>query len=367
LIGRKEKLVRRIFGKIGLVLVLWLSLMGLAQTTQPVSSPKKPIHVVILIDKLDEFWIHFVRITQVAAEQLGMRVSVFHGHESHIDMLRKAEELVRTAVKPDVIMFKSFKGNGRQIMEIAARHQVKTFSVNAPMVLPPHKAPESPYLIGELLPDDEQAGYALAKTLRAEMKKRKIATVHLVAINGDRADSPAQLRERGLQRAVAEFKDVVLHQLVSDSWTAPHTAHQFEVLRKRYPMINAVWGGNDTIALRVAAQAKASGYRLGENLFVGGIDISPKGLDGIRRGELVTSVGGHILDGGRALVILHDYFQLGKLSKKSWVTPMEPVTLSEVERYEQILDPRFKVPIDFKRYLRAEHPERPYDFSFPQP
>ncbi|WP_176736676.1 ABC transporter substrate-binding protein [Oligoflexus tunisiensis] len=358
--------MRRTIFRSGLLLLILLFGKVLVSSLDAAPTRHKPIHVTLLIDKLDEFWIHFVRLTQVAAAQLGMRVDVFHGHESHLDMIRKAKELAAKPDKPDVIMFKSFKGNGKQIMQIAAQHQIKTFAVNAPIFLPPHQRPDSPTLIGSLLPDDEQAGYALVQSMRAEMKKRKIETLHMVAINGDQADSPARLRERGLRRAVAEFKDIKLHQLISDAWTAPHAAQQFEILRKRYPMINAVWAGNDTIALRVAEQAKRSGYQLGRNLFIGGIDISPEGLMAVKQGDLITTVGGHILDGARALVILHDYFKLGQLPQKTWLTPMEAVTRAEVDAYFKVLNPQLKNPVDFTRYTRWQDPQKGYDFTFPK-
>jgi ABC-type sugar transport system substrate-binding protein len=227
--------------------------------------------------------------------------------------------------------------------------------------------PLSPFLIGELLPNDEDAGYQLARALRAEMKERHIPHIHLVAINGDQADTPAQLRERGLRRAVAEFKDITLHQLIADAWTAPHAAEQFEILRKRYPMINAVWGGNDTIARRIAEQGKASGYRLGHNLFVGGIDVTPEGLAAVKRGDLTVSVGGHIMDGVRALIILHDYFKRGSLPQRSWLTPMEAVTREEVDPWLQVLDPARKQPLDITRFARWQERTQTYDFTLPKP
>lgn len=356
----------RAMAKLGIGFITCIFLSGTGTAIGTASPSSKPIHVALLVDKLDVFWTHFSRITQVAAAQLGMRVTVVHGHESHLGMLREARALAESKDKPDVIMFKSFKGNGRQIMQIAADHAIKSFSLNAPIVLPPYRRPESPFLIGELLPDDQEAGYRQVETLRDEMKKQGVTTIHMVAINGNQGDSPAQLRERGLRHAIADFKDITFYQLISDAWTAPNTAHQFEILRKRYPKINAVWSGNDTIALHIVEQAHKSGYRLGQNLFVGGIDISPEGLMAVKRGDLVTTVGGHILDGGRALAILHDYFALGKLTKTSLMTPMEPVTRATVDAFFKILDPLAKAPIDFIRLTRAKNPEKPYDFSFPK-
>ncbi|HYX33875.1 MAG TPA: ABC transporter substrate-binding protein [Oligoflexus sp.] len=331
---------------------------------KPLGSPDKPIRVALLIDKMDMFWTHFVRIMNVAANQLKMDVQVYHGHESHLAMIQKAEQLALSPDRPDVLMFKSFKGNGPQIMQMAARHQVKTFAVNASLELKPGEAAAWPHLIGELLPDDVQAGYELVKALRAEMRNKNIAHVHLIAINGDQADSPARLRAIGLRRAVSEFKDITLHQVIADAWTAPTAPEQFELLKKRYPMINAVWAGNDAIALRVVEKAKTMDYVLGQNLFIGGIDSSPEGLAAIKKREMVTSVGGHILDGARSLIVLYDYFKLGQFKEKLWMTPMVPVTLANVDAYRRIIDPQSSTPVDFTQYSKWLHPKASYDFNF---
>lgn len=328
--------------------------------SQAKPSLPKPLHVALLIEELDPFWTSFIRNMQVAGEQLKIDVTVHQGDGSHLAMIQKAEELARGPHRPDVLMFKSFKNNGEHILRIATQHHIKAFSVNAPIQM--GSIPYSPALIGELLPDDEQAGYELVKALRAKMLSRKLTHIHLIAINGDQADSPAQLRAKGLQRAIREFKDVTLHQLVYDGWAAPQTAERFKLLKQRYPMVNAVWGGNDVIALRVVKQAKASGLRLGESIFIGGIDISPEGLNAVANGDMVASIGGHILDGARALVLLFDYSKFGKLEQKSWLTPMLPVTAAEVSLYSRLLDPKKKVPIDFRRYSKWLNPKSSYDF-----
>jgi hypothetical protein len=80
----------------------------------------------------------------------------------------------------------------------------------------------------------------------------------------------------------------------------------------------------------------------------------------------VTSVGGHILDGGRALLLLHDYFKRGKLPQKTWLTPMEPVTLGEVDAWLKILDPALKHPFDIRRFVRWQERTQSYDFTIPK-
>ncbi|MDQ3232914.1 MAG: hypothetical protein M3Q07_13935, partial [Pseudobdellovibrionaceae bacterium] len=102
----------------------------------------------------------------------------------------------------------------------------------------------------------------------------------------------------------------------------------------------------------------------GQTLFIGGIDTSPEGLAAIKKREMVTSIGGHILDGARSLIVLHDYFKLGQLKEKLWMTPMVPVTLANVDAYRRIIDPQSSTPVDFKQHSKWLHPKASYDFNF---
>ncbi|MBC7533289.1 MAG: ABC transporter substrate-binding protein [Oligoflexus sp.] len=333
-------------------------------------SPKgreKRFHIALLVDKLDNtFWANFVRIMEVAALQLDLKVSIHQGHQSHLAMIEKAKQLAESPDRPDVLLFKSYKGNGQQILDIATKYKIKAFSINAPINFEPGVRERYTYLIGELLPDDEQAGYELLRALRENMLAKNIKHIDLLAINGDQADSPARLREAGLKRAVAEFKDVTLHQHIFDSWSAAHVANRYEILMKRYPNVNAVWGGDDAIALEVVRKAKSLGQVPGRDIFIGGIDISPQALSAIQKGDLVTSVGGHILDGARAMVILYDYFKTGSLELDGGLTPMLPVTRSQLPLYIQIMNPEKKVPLNFRQYSKTLYPKASYDFRLPK-
>ncbi|MFW7381284.1 MAG: ABC transporter substrate-binding protein [Oligoflexus sp.] len=326
-------------------------------------------HVALLIDKLDSFWTNFVRVMQTAASQFNIQLSVYHGNESHLAMIRQVDQLAHGPKKPEILLFKSFKGNGQKILAMAEFYQIKTLAINSPLTPPNTQALDLnkfPSFIGELLPDDEQAGYELVTSLRSHMLSKGIDHIHLLAINGEEADAPATLRKNGLIRAVNEFADVTLHQIVYDSWTPKYASTQFKVLIKRYPMANAVWGGNDALALVMIEQAKEMLLVPGQDIFFGGIDISPEGLEAVSKNELVVSVGGHILDGGWSMVLIHDFHRSGKLEQNRWLTAMTPVTAKNVASYQKLIDTKGPVPIDFTKYSsRTSRGSTKYDFKVP--
>jgi hypothetical protein len=45
----------------------------------------------------------------------------------------------------------------------------------------------------------------------------------------------------------------------------------------------------------------------GKDIFIGGLNWDIPGLKKIKKGEMVTSIGGHFMTGGWVLVLLHDY------------------------------------------------------------
>ena len=49
------------------------------------------------------------------------------------------------------------------------------------------------------------------------------------------------------------------------------------------------------------------GRRLGQDIFIGGINWDRPALEEVREGSLEVSVGGHFMTGGWALILLHDY------------------------------------------------------------
>ena len=75
------------------------------------------------------------------------------------------------------------------------------------------------------------------------------------------------------------------------------------------PQIRVLWCANDSMALGALAAAVEAGRRPGEDLLIGGVDLVDRALAEVAAGRLEVSIGGHLVDGARALLLLHDHHQ----------------------------------------------------------
>ena len=134
-------------------------------------------------------------------------------------------------------------------------------------------------------------------------------TIELLAFSGLKITPAAQLREKGMRRALAEHPEVHLRQLVYGEWTRARAYEQAVQLFKRYPQTSLVWSANDEMALwRHAGLLKQAAYP-GKDVLFSAINTSPEALQALLDGRLSVLLGGHFSLGGWALVQLHDYDQ----------------------------------------------------------
>src|SRR5262249_12563111 len=114
-------------------------------------------------------------------------------------------------------------------------------------------------------------------------------------------------RVEGLQQAISEYPDVELKQTFYAEWNKNKAYEQTESFLKRYLEIGAIWGVNDPIALGAMEGAIAAGKSPGKDVLIGGLNWDQPGIAKVKDGSLVTTVGGHFMTGGWALVLLYDY------------------------------------------------------------
>ena len=74
------------------------------------------------------------------------------------------------------------------------------------------------------------------------------------------------------------------------------------------------------MALGAMEGVVAAGKSPGKDVFIGGLNWDPPALDKVKDGALVTTVGGHFMIGGWALVLLYDY-ERPRLCRGSGATP----------------------------------------------
>lgn len=138
-------------------------------------------------------------------------------------------------------------------------------------------------------------------------------------------------------------------------------------LMKRYPQTRVLWAASDAMALSMADAARAQGRTPGKDIFIGGIDWSDAGLAAVQQGDLVASLGGHFMEGGWVMVLLHDYHHGLDFSASLGSTirsDMQIINKKNVLAYRKNFGGKNWDSIDFRKFSRVLNPGlKKYDFS----
>ena len=316
----------------------------------------------------DAFWQPVTKFMQAAAKDLNIELSVLVANHDREKMIAQVRTVVSGQDKPDVIVFKNFKSNGAEILELAEQYGVHAFIFNAGLIgenATKYPTPRAPlkHWIGQMLPGDAGAGEVLAEFLINE----GLATnepVNIIGLTGNLADSPAIARNAGLKKALV-LHELQMEQLIPANWTTEQAFQATKGLLKRYPATNIIWCANDSMALGAHEASVKAGRVPGKDIFIGGIDWQPNALELIQRGGIAGSVGGHFMEGGWAMVLIYDYLNGNDFKDTIGVdihSEMSLLTPLNIEKYiTQFTDDNWD-RIDFKRFSIESNPAG-YDFS----
>ena len=276
--------------------VLFLLLTGL---------PVKAASVVFLSPghSTERFWADYAAFMQDAADDLGMQLQVLYGERDAQVVLANAHAVLQRKVKPDYLVFVNEQYVGPEILRLYADSGIKLLALHSTLT-PEQRArlggPREKYRnwIGSLVTNDEEAGYLMAKALIALDPQGE-----LVAFSGIKQTPSATLREKGLQKALAEHPQVRLRQLLYGEWKEQRAYEQAKALLPRYPELDLVWAANDEMAFGVMRAAREQGRRL----HYSGLNTSERLLQARIDGQIEVVLGGHTILGGCAMVLLHDH------------------------------------------------------------
>jgi ABC-type sugar transport system substrate-binding protein len=313
-------------------------------------------------------------VMHAAAHDLGIELveySTGYWPGEHLALL---QQVLSSPRKPDYLLISMHRSIGVRILELAEQAHVPVFVINTGLT-PEEQArfggPRQHFKswLGQMVPDDVQAGDQLAQLLIDAAHRLPPsspgARTKLVALEGRRYDSSARQRNEGLRKALDEHGEVEFLQGVPAFWL-PEPAHRkTSLLLRRYPDIQVVWAANDVMALGALRALEEAGRHPGEDVVVGGIDWAPQALQAVREGKMVTSLGGHFLEGGWALVLLYDYHQGQDFASErvDWRTKLVAVTRDNVDDYRRLIDSNWE-EIDFRAFSKAANPAlKRYDFS----
>lgn len=344
----------------------------------PVQAEDPPLRVAFFNPQGadDSFWLPLGRFMHAAANDLHMQIDTYVAGHNRAKMIEQVRAAVSAPRKPDFIVFKNFKGNGPEILQIAEQYGVKSFMFNAGLT-PEERAefggPRERFKlwIGQMLPGDELAGYNLALSLIKRARELQLTNAEgkivMAGLGGHPSESAAIERNKGLERALEENPDIVFRQLVSARWNQDVAQQKTDGLFRRYADIGVIWAANDPMALGALRAAQNLGRTPGKNFITGGVDWIGPALEAIRAGALHTSIGGHFMEGGWVMVLLYDYAHGRDFARDGGVSrfsEMDGLRADNLYLYFDKFRNRDWERVDFTKFSKVKNPDlETYDFS----
>jgi ABC-type sugar transport system substrate-binding protein len=327
-----------------------------------------------LLSTHEQFWDNLVGAMQAAAQQLDIDFTE-HVPQPPERVTEDIERLLKSANRPNYIILTVHTGFRPEILEMTEAAKVPVFIINSGMLAADRARFGAPrehlkYWIGQMLPNDEQAGYELAKCLIESARSNKAynaaARIEIIAITGEQGLYPTVMRNNGLQKAASESRNIDLLQIIPANFVRAQARSKIPLILKRYPDVKVIWAANDAMAMGVLSGLEDEQKQPGKDIFVGGIDWDDEAVKAVQDGRLVASVGGHFLEGAWAMVLLCDYAHgIDFASERvDWRSEMLPLTKDSVENYFKLFGAGNWRRIDFRRYSKFYNPDlKHYSFS----
>ncbi len=357
-----------------LVLVLPLLLVSPEAVAQEAPVPR-PMRVAFLdaLGVTNPWRRYVVGTLEAAAKDLGIELSIHPVGHWPGEILERARQVMTGPGRPDYLLLSIHRGIGTRLLELSQETGVPVFVINSGLVpedVDRFGGPRGhfPRWLGQMLPDEEQAGQVLARLLLEDATRGRSsgAPVGLVALEGQLGDTSALRRTEGLLQAVAGWPGAQLLQRVTAAWAPDLAQRKTTLLLRRHPRLQAIWAANDDMALGALRALEEAGRHPGPDIRVGGIDWTPQTLQAVREGRMVTTLGGHFLEGAWALVLLHDHHHGRDFVSEGldWRTVMAPITRDTVDAFLRFLGEEDWEAIDFRAFSKVANPAlKHYDFS----
>lgn len=321
---------------------------------------------------------HWQRISdtmQLAAGELGLQLEVVYSGQAERNNRQAYMERVISAAqrqpKPDYVVFMFYKSMGATTLAALEAAHIPSVTINTP--IPPDERGslgnpkgQFSYWLGHIAPDDKKVGAQLAVDMQQLVPNDWLThgPADGEGLTGDWLSSAAQDRKDGLLTMVQSDK-LRIRQVVPAAWDTQEASKKTLRLLQRYPALRFFWCASDTMALGVIAALKEQGLWQPGYYLVGGVDWTEEGLRSIARGELTASIGGHFLDGGWAMVLIHDHANGVDLAtiNTQLDSPMKTLTKVDIPRFIPRLQSISTQPLYFSPFSLLSSGKSYYDFD----
>ena len=322
----------------------------------PVASAEKlKMAFFITRQENDRFYSSVVGFMREAAEDLNIELTVYEANDNHLNMVDQVKEAINHDF--DAFIVVNFKRRGPLIIKMCEEAKIPVFFENSGVIDDTIGAPREKYAcyIGEMVPDDEGGNYNLTRQLIDAARVSSDGFIYIAGIEGQLMTMASDRRVSGFKRAVREYPNVKLTQVVSAAWDFEIAKEKAARLKLRYPKLSVIWTASDGMALGVIDAMKEMKVVPGDELLTGGVDWTEKGLEAIQSGEMFASAGANYFEAAWALIVLHDYFHGIDFAESEGVkirTEMPILTRANIDHYVKALDRTNWDKINFKNFSK---------------
>lgn len=338
---------------------------------------QKKLKIVHFYSDTVGFWPLATAFGAAASEDLNIEFNSYSFGNSPIVQIETITKVLNDPkLKPDGFIFHNYKKKGEQILEIAKKANVPAVMFNSgptPDDNFGNPREKFPLYLALITPDDEKAGYDLAKNLIKMAKQNKMyakdGKIHMCIMEGSRFSNAAKLRKKGLQKALDEHPEVIVDQFFDTNWRKQRAQDAFVVAQKRYPDSKVFWAASDLMALGILEEAKKLNKKPNKDFITGGIDLLPSIQPKVLNKEIALSIGAHYTESIWALLFLHDHLRGCEPVKKEESAVYKSTMLTLLssdnpllpkESKEEIL--KWAKDIDFAKYSKC-NTNKPYSFD----
>lgn len=353
--------------------VCLLMLVLVTLFTIPSSKADEKPHVVFLCPSSSDFpfFVKTVSIMKAAAKSLDLKLEVLYGEHDPMVMQQRANELLTRENKPDYLVLVNHRDLTADIMRKADDQGVRTLLFNGAFPSETFNrfksGPEKlNHWIGQVLPDEVQSGYLLARHLiehASQQLESLDKTVEVVGLNGAARSPTSELRLQGLKNYIAENERASLKQVIHANWDLDLARNLSKKLLQRFPNTSVIWAASDHMAVGATLAIRDSGKIPGEQVITAGIDWLPVAFEPTAKGELYGSVGGHIYDAAWAMTVIYDYSQKEIESFVDERTSFYFADQAKMDTVKQIMSPEYWNEIDYKQFSKMHSEGKDYVFG----
>jgi hypothetical protein len=315
------------------------------------------------------FYEIFADCLGVAARQLGVELEVVGGSKQRAPMVAQGREILESPSRPDYLLLVNYMNVGPELLPLSVAAGVGTFFVVEGMGRDEHIAASgggerSGGYLGEIVPDDAEAGHMLAEILTDRAREQRLVDstgqIQVGILAGEHTHA-GNARFRGWMEVRKQHDDIVQAGFQYGSWEEEAGRSAAALLLQTAPGISVIWCANDAMALGALTAATEAGRRPGEDILIGGVDLMDRALAEVAAGRLEVSIGGHAIDGVRALILLSDHHETQDLEPATRTTHLVAVKRSEANRYLEFMKERAWRKADVTRFSRRTNPSASAD------